>query len=536
MRLTTGLIFAMALSALLWRVPGLDFFLASPDHGYQLAMGRQITLGKIPFVDIFWDYGPLAGYVSAIALWLTGSLLGEAITCAIGYALAIALVFRLVQAYGSTTGAVFCAAISYICLARFYKWYYWLFPLLGLWCYHLVLSRDERNVARQYVWGGLFAGIAALFRFDLGLACSGFYLVVILGGAVVTEHHRRWVRNLVAFGIGNAIPVGAWLLFLSLSTGAASVWDYLAGTAYGIGDAVTHWSLPFPEFDWQNPLSHPSALFMTFLLAIVTNLGAVCTGLGGLLLNRGEESKNLFMTGTGIAALGLMPQALYRPDVHHLLQVIPPTLVAGGILGTTVWHYRSLAPPGLRLHSLTRGTMVLVLVLCCVCMLTLRKGFGIDLEGLDARPWVRLSELRAMPLEQSNRPVARLTIEIERRTRNSDHFLVLARGSQCVSPPQLGFFANRPVAGILTSYWSGTFAGKPWRDRDLEAIQRNRPALVVAPNEFRTAGASNCTQTFFPELHTFLKSNYTRVVFAASGWLLLAPHSHPGYQGALDSH
>ncbi|GMR24378.1 MAG: hypothetical protein BMS9Abin37_2915 [Acidobacteriota bacterium] len=81
--------------ALVWRAPGLEFYLSSPDHGYQLALGRQIFFGKFPYVDLFFHYGPLTAFTSAFAIWLSDSLVTETLVCALGYALALFLLHRM---------------------------------------------------------------------------------------------------------------------------------------------------------------------------------------------------------------------------------------------------------------------------------------------------------------------------------------------------------------------------------------------------------------------------------------------------------
>ncbi|MEM8805939.1 MAG: NAD-dependent epimerase/dehydratase family protein, partial [Cyanobacteria bacterium P01_G01_bin.38] len=37
-------------------MPTLESFLENADHGYQLSMGKQVLLGKFPFVDFFFHY------------------------------------------------------------------------------------------------------------------------------------------------------------------------------------------------------------------------------------------------------------------------------------------------------------------------------------------------------------------------------------------------------------------------------------------------------------------------------------------------
>jgi hypothetical protein len=144
---------AVVMLCLLWRAPGLEFYYHSPDHGYQLSLGRQITLGKFPFVDMFFHYGPLTALTSAIGIWLSGSLLGETLICVIGYTAALFLVFALVRAHASTTTGLCATIFSFLMMSRFYKWYYWLFPLLSLYIFHRALVSKKRDIGYVFCFG-----------------------------------------------------------------------------------------------------------------------------------------------------------------------------------------------------------------------------------------------------------------------------------------------------------------------------------------------------------------------------------------------
>ena len=89
-------VFAIAFVLLLWKAPGLDFYLGSADHGYQLSIMRQILLGEFPYIDVFFYYGPMFGFTSALGALATGNLVGETVICAVGYAAALTLIYVLV--------------------------------------------------------------------------------------------------------------------------------------------------------------------------------------------------------------------------------------------------------------------------------------------------------------------------------------------------------------------------------------------------------------------------------------------------------
>ena len=75
------IVFFGSFAFILLKAPGLDYFLSSRDHGYQLSIGSQVLMGKVPGIDVIISYGPLAMYTSSVGLWASGSLIGETVFC-----------------------------------------------------------------------------------------------------------------------------------------------------------------------------------------------------------------------------------------------------------------------------------------------------------------------------------------------------------------------------------------------------------------------------------------------------------------------
>jgi hypothetical protein len=390
---------------------------------------------------------------------------------------------------------------------------------LTLLCFHKVLtSQRDSKVSAIFFIGGLLAGVAALFRFDLGLACTSFQLITLFGLALITANHKLSARNFCALLAGNALPMSIWLLALYFRGGWSGLVNYYLVTFDGIRDAVTWWSLPFPTFDWQAPISTQSTLLICFLLTIGTCVSAIASGLIHFRQDRGPRNRNLFLVGTGIMGLGLMPQAFYRPDIHHYLQVIPPSIIAACILMGICWDYLTSTANPLSLRVLTAAVCIAYLGIFCLCITMHRKGLAVDLEKFVSKPWTRFSDLRTISLEGIPHPVAALAVEIQRSTKPTDSVLIVAGGDGCVSPPQINFFSKRPVGGMFTSYWSGTLSG--YRLRDLDAVRLNKPVMIAAPLDFEMEGPQNCFENLFPELYTFLKKEYTETVYSKYGWQL----------------
>src|SRR5262249_47278728 len=139
------------------------------DPSFQLSIGQQVVLGKRLFVDVFFHYGPLVAYTSALGLAVHDSLVPETVICALGYAASIALLFSTATVLIGRLAGVAVAGLALLLLARFYKWYYWLFPLLTVF---LVVREPAPTGGRARGDAlGLVTGVAFLYRIDLGITC-----------------------------------------------------------------------------------------------------------------------------------------------------------------------------------------------------------------------------------------------------------------------------------------------------------------------------------------------------------------------------
>ena len=135
------LVFLGFFTLFLLKAPGVGFYFTSSDHGFQLSVGTQILLGRVPGIDVVIGYGPLVMYTSALGLWLTGhSLIGETIICSIGHALSLFLIYHLLSRYASKRLGLVAAGFGFLLQIRLYKWYVWLIPLAVLWVWHCFLN------------------------------------------------------------------------------------------------------------------------------------------------------------------------------------------------------------------------------------------------------------------------------------------------------------------------------------------------------------------------------------------------------------
>ena len=116
-----------------------------------------------------------------------------------------------------------------------------------------------------------------------------------------------------------------------------------------------------------------------------------------------EQLTYKFMVLANILGIGLMPQALYRSDICHLLQVLPPLLIAGSILVNRVWQ-RS----GFMIEKKWCITLKALIILYLLLLSFITKsvyGIGRDLVNFNNNPMARYSQL-IQGVKSSEHPVA----------------------------------------------------------------------------------------------------------------------------------
>ena len=108
-------------------------------------------------------------YSSGLWYWLSGSLLGETIACAIGYALCLTIIYSVLARHVSRmAGLAGTFAAAYLLEARFYKWYIWLFPLGTIWLLDRLSGSSSKARRRLIAATGFWVGLGWLYRWDVG--------------------------------------------------------------------------------------------------------------------------------------------------------------------------------------------------------------------------------------------------------------------------------------------------------------------------------------------------------------------------------
>jgi hypothetical protein len=506
-------VFGLAWLALLWVAPPLEGYLLNSDHGYQLSLARLIQLGAFPYVDLVFHYGPMVAWSSALALWLSGSLIGETVLCATGYAVAVACLAGVARARTGRIAGWVVPVLAIVFLARFYKWYFWIFPALALVSLHVHLAGDGKD-RRDLLLAGVTAGLCGLFRFDLGVVLLALWLAVAFVGREGLVQ-RGFVGRVLWVVLGFLVPVGAWLGVLAGVGGIDAVADYRAATFDGASGVVSHWSQAPPRFDPTSPFSPESGLRLALTLLPLVLVAGLALGAWRARRRADTPERDArFLAAAALLGIGLLPQAYYRADGHHLLQALPPVFVVAPLAARQLRLELAARSRPVRRSALVAGALAALTAVVSGAGL-LRFG-GADLSSPASNGLARWTEL-ARGLEGA--PPGPLTAALRRTASIPPEARVL------VVPmvPQVYYFAERPMSGVLNMYAPGILDDPHWRERNLRHVAAHPPHLVFTSQAMLHPRSPHARafQRSQPELSRYLRANYREVAFTRGPWILL---------------
>jgi hypothetical protein len=512
--LVSTVIFLGLLLVFLLKAPGIEFYLSSRDHGYQLSIGTDVLMGKVPGIDLPIAYGPLVMYTSALGLWLTHSLIGETIFCSAGYALSVFLIYLLVTRYASKQLGFVAAGFGLLLQARFYKWYLWLIPLAILWTWHRYLNSDP---ARRWHWvvaGGSILGIGWLYRPDFGttnlLACLMF-----LGFVKASEPARGAFALLRTFGLYLAsfsvFPLG-WLGYLATRYGILAPTTYLKNTIQAALSIASGMATPPPPIRsvivayWLIPVSY------VFALAVVWRRSR----------NSRLDARSWFLLASALIGIACLHQAMHRMDPSHLLQVIPVGIVCSSLIAAGLFSwYRVLSVPTGAKHVIRLAGVGYALLLVVIGLKLSHWGQS-DLVAFSFRPFDRYSSL-AQPLGRLDRdPRLKALSAVAKLTNPNEPILVF--------PIDCQFYAltQRRTSGRHVAYFAHLFDSPGDCKRNLEAIRNEMPKLVIVPSDFE-ASPDNSRDVLVgggrrahENIERFIRQEYPRVVVNDGGFMVLS--------------
>lgn len=351
------------------------------EEGFMLVFPERVLAGDVPNKDFLHLYGP--GSLWALAGWFWTFGVSLAAERAFGLLQISGIIFgvmALARPWGrrvSTTSGLIAVllcttAIGLTALA-------WngavALGLLSLWLglrarrWSMTATGAgagvdgelvARKVDRLLVAAGVVAGLALLFRPDVVVG-------IALGSAAVLwgfERARvtRWVAGLAAgvapilIHLVTAGPVNAVNGMLidpvfRLRGGRTlplPAWDELTGALQRVAVLrVPGWSLP--------ALGESQQVFIWFWLLPLVILATVATGVLSVRRDPTRWSARVVLV-VGLFSLGILPQALQRPDSTHLAWVSCVPVAFLPVTAAEIW--RQLTPERIRRHGGTIGAVV----------------------------------------------------------------------------------------------------------------------------------------------------------------------------------
>lgn len=399
------------------------------EEGFMLVFPERVMNGDVANVDFLHLYGP--GSLHWLSLWyrlFDVSLASERTFGLLQHLLVVSALFVLARPWGRAVAAVAAASsVVYVLTPIGLQALAWSGAVgLGLWSvvFAVRASYIERP-ARSVLISGLLAGVALTFRPDVVLA-----LALALGFTPVVRRQWRALAGGLAIGLASfwihLVQAGPADVFRGMVLepvfdlrGGRELprppsWDHLDGALQVIGEKFAPW--------WGVPhIGAPKQLFLWFFALPIIAFGVV------VVARRLEPMRRTALLAPALFGVGILPQALQRPDSAHFNWVaivswplaviavveivrrraptIHPTVrtwIAGGSLLVTL----AIVAPFFTLR--TYGDLVVRSVSGDLSTLTVERN-GRTFHLGDTRPWKASLEVIA-DLDAQARPSERLFV------------------------------------------------------------------------------------------------------------------------------
>ncbi len=346
---------------------------SSMEEGFMLVFTKLVQQCKVPNVDFLHLYGPTS--LDVLALWYRafGDSLESQRTFGLLQHLGIILaIYALARAAGhvAATGAALVATVLIMTPIGLSALAWHGAVAFGLWSVvFAVRARARGDGVRDWWWSGGLAGLALGYRPDLVLALAlalGFtawrqraMLRPLLLGAAVGLLPMWW--HLVAAGPSKAVEGMLLDPVVRLRPGRElprpPSWGVVDGALQAVAEGLPpYWPLPAPAASRQ--------LFLWFFAVIV--IAVAVPAVVSRAHRRAGTSWSpplLTLMAGGLFGLGILPQALQRPDSTHLAWV---AVVSWSLLVPTI----SLLLPAVRFttpHRSLAATVTVGLLMLVVC-------------------------------------------------------------------------------------------------------------------------------------------------------------------------
>ena len=346
-----GLSILLVLVGIIYFTPLLHAEVGLYDEGLVLTGADLVLQGKIPYKDFYAVYAPGQYY-------LVGGLLGvfgKSVVVLRAYEILLRSLMAL-ACFWLCRRAV-PAPIAFLCFAAMLVWLnyvgstgYPIYPFLlfAFLCLLVLAPSAEHGSRKGQACAGLLAGVAGLFRHDMGSLLIAALSVLLVALALRTGRQDRPAAR-AAF-VSALLFLGAALLPLVLAFGALvlagsgpDAWNQLVRLPFLL--FTKYRGLPYPpvrallnvrQESLQALAQHYWYIAPFFLFPLIVACSAA-VGAKSFLSKRklaGLDYRVIFLTGAGLACL---PQAFGRSDFWHLIPLGMVSIVLSYVLVATRW-------------------------------------------------------------------------------------------------------------------------------------------------------------------------------------------------------
>jgi hypothetical protein len=336
-RLRSAGTLAVAMVAVVVVIPLRGLFLStgsSMEEGFMLVFPKRLLAGDVPNVDFLHLYGPFSLHV--LSGWYTVfgyTLEAQRVFGLLQHIGIIAALYTVARAWGHRTAVITAVTVTMLVLTPIglsaLAWEGGV--ALGLWSVVFGIRAqhtDGTSRRNALVAAGLLAGFALGYRPDLALALGIAHTWLLL-------RHRRqgvsaWKPALIALGVG-LVPMFVHLAMAGIGPSVQGMFlDPVVhlrpgrelprppsfGQIDGALQAVAEGPLDAPW--WKFPAMQAShQLFFWFWVVIVVAI-AIPLITWRLARKHGWTTHLVVLMGASMFGLGMLPQALQRPDSTHL--------------------------------------------------------------------------------------------------------------------------------------------------------------------------------------------------------------------------
>jgi hypothetical protein len=487
-----GAAVSLTVFALQWRYG----FLWS-DEGWLWYIGQRTALCQVPLRD-FFSYDPGRYYWSAVFFKLTGSsglyqqILADYLFAIIG--LAVAYFFMIRAGLGRSWRIAILLLLGVVIGFPRHKIYEQILSLMCVSAIAFVFEAPQRLM--RWFLLGVGMGLAAFFGRNSGI----FFALAVITALLLLSLRRERPPFSRAIGVlGGGILVGYSPMFLMLVA------------APGFGSAFFRSVLLTPTWAWSLKIPFPWHVHTKGLhgldllqaraiswLCLAVPLTYAASLWHAIRRKAPLESVEWLAVAASTAGTGFLVHAFYTADFFHIAEGIVPFVIASGALSVYLWR------SGQQHWSLT--------LFCGMAFLVIASWLPMEPLVQNLRTKTQIPEsVRQISIHGKTFEVPAEQAEIMNTVATAFRDCDLHDGEFLAAPYYPGLYAFLNTRAPLWDTYFLWPRSQQAQQEDIEALQRNRTALILLNPQFALNGRESLEliQTN-PKLVGYIETHYQR--------------------------